>query len=81
MINCRGRNSMKLTVRVIPKAKKRQVSAEAGSNLKVRLLSAPEGGKANEELVETLAAHLKVPRSRIKILSGFSSRVKIVEIK
>jgi hypothetical protein len=46
----------------------------------VRVHAAPEGGKANDEVIELLAAHFGVPRSHIKILRGASSRNKIVDI-
>ncbi|MCQ5362691.1 MAG: DUF167 domain-containing protein [Candidatus Methanomethylicia archaeon] len=40
----------------------------------------PEGGRANIELINKLARHFKVPPSHIKIVSGFKSRRKIIEI-
>jgi uncharacterized protein len=32
-------------------------------------------GKANEVVIKLLAAHLDVPRSRLKLVSGATSRV------
>ncbi len=41
----------------------------------------PEKGKANEEIIKKIAKHFCVPKSAIRIVSGASSRKKIVEIK
>jgi uncharacterized protein (TIGR00251 family) len=46
-----------------------------------RVKSPPVDGKANRELVELIAEHFDVPRSRVTIKSGAGARVKRVEIK
>ncbi|MCD6530800.1 DUF167 domain-containing protein [Candidatus Bathyarchaeota archaeon] len=51
-----------------------------GNHIYVGLRSKPERGKANAELVKKLARHFKVPSSHVKIVSGFKSREKVVEI-
>lgn len=40
----------------------------------------PVDGKANEAVVRVLAEHFKVPKSRVRIIAGHTSREKIVEI-
>ena len=52
-----------------------------GTHIYVGLKSKPEKGRANAELVKKLARHFKVPSSRVKIVSGFKSREKVVEIR
>ena len=47
---------MKLKIRVVPNARKPQVIE--GETLKVKVRAPPEGGRANEEVVELLAKHL-----------------------
>lgn len=42
--------------------------------------SKPEKGKANLDLIKKLAKHFKVSSSQVRIVSGFKSRRKIVEI-
>ncbi|MGA1975538.1 MAG: DUF167 domain-containing protein [Conexivisphaerales archaeon] len=37
-------------------------------------------GRANKRLVEILAKHFKVPKSRIRLVSGARSRDKVIEI-
>lgn len=71
---------MRVSVKVIPNAKKAGVASE-GETLKVKLISPPSDGKANKELLEILSAHYSVPKSRIKIVRGEKSRNKILEIE
>lgn len=47
----------------------------------IGIKSKPEKGKANEELLKKLSKHFKVPISSVRIISGRTSRKKIVEIK
>jgi hypothetical protein len=51
-----------------------------GNNILVGLKSKPKKGEANKELIKKLAEHFDVNSSRIRILSGFKSRNKIIEI-
>ena len=50
------------------------------NEIKISLKSKPELGKANRELIKLLSEHFKISTNKIKILSGFSSRKKIVDI-
>ncbi len=70
---------MKLNVRVIPNAKKRNVTREE-DRLKVRVEAPAVDGKANSAVIETLAKFFSVKRSRIKIVKGEKSREKVIEI-
>ncbi|UCD06011.1 MAG: DUF167 domain-containing protein [candidate division WOR-3 bacterium] len=69
-----------LSVRVIPRSKKNEVSDLGNNRLRVRVISPPERGRANKELVELLARHYRKRRSSITIAKGLTSRDKIVEI-
>lgn len=66
-------------IKVIPRASKRNIIKEWDS-LKIKLVSAPQDGKANKELREFLAKRLKVPKKSIEIISGEHSRDKRVSI-
>ncbi len=46
----------------------------------VGIKSKPERGRANMELIDKLARHFGIPRTNVKIVAGFTSRKKIVEI-
>ena len=47
----------------------------------VRVKARPEKGKANEALIKVLADYFNTPPSLVKIVSGHTSRHKIVEIE
>ena len=51
-----------------------------GQNISICLRSKPVRGKANKELVETLADYFGLPDDRVHIISGLKSTKKLVEI-
>jgi uncharacterized protein (TIGR00251 family) len=73
-------------VRLTPKAARDaiegwQQGADGLKYLKARVSAAPHDGKANEALVELLARSLGVAKSKVKIVSGASARIKRVEVQ
>jgi uncharacterized protein YggU (UPF0235/DUF167 family) len=48
--------------------------------LRVRLQAPPVDGAANEALIAFLADELGVPRRHLRIVSGFGSRNKVLEV-
>lgn len=48
--------------------------------IKVDIAAVPEKGKANKELIKLLANEFKVDKDKIKIISGKSSKLKLVKI-
>ena len=51
-----------------------------GDTITVGIRSKPERGRANRELVDKLAKYFGIPASNVRIVAGFTSRKKIVEI-
>ena len=49
--------------------------------LKIGVLSVPENGKANKELIDFLAKEFRLAKSDIKIISGEVDRYKKVLVK
>ena len=77
---------MKISIKVIPNAKQNEIAEDwfddAGARiLKIRVNQPPEDGKANKAAIELLAKYLKVKKSAVSIISGETSRNKIVEIQ
>jgi uncharacterized protein (TIGR00251 family) len=70
---------MNIDVRVIPNARKRAIT-RVGSQLKVKLVSLPRDGKANEELIEYLAGIFGVKKSSVRIVRGEKERNKVISI-
>lgn len=52
------------------------VDADGVEYIKAGVLSAPEKGKANKELLSWLAKSLKLPKSALRLLSGETSHYK-----
>ena len=52
----------------------------SGNEISISIKSPPERGKANRELVKKLATHFSVGEDRIRIVSGLTSRKKLVEV-
>jgi uncharacterized protein (TIGR00251 family) len=71
---------MLLRVRVIPRSKKNEVIDMGNNRVKVNVISPPVDGRANRELIESLAQHYKKKKSSITIKKGTTSRNKLVEI-
>jgi hypothetical protein len=51
-----------------------------GDQIIVGIKSPPEKGRANLELIEKIARHFGVTKSSVRIVSGKTSKKKIVEV-
>jgi uncharacterized protein len=71
----------RLTVRVHPRAKRSAIAGRMGDAWKLSLAAPPVDGKANDECVRFFAELAGVPRSRVRIVTGLTSRTKVVEIE
>ena len=72
--------STRLQVRVAPGASRPGIVSRHGAAWKLRVVAAPEAGKANDEVVRLLAETLGLPARDIEIVAGHSSRDKLVEL-
>ncbi len=57
-----------------------EVLANGRSVVKIRVRAIAEGGEANRAVTELLAKVLGVPKSRVRVLSGVTSRLKQVAV-
>ncbi len=70
---------MKITVKLHPNSSQEKiVEIEKDKSYEVWIKEKPIDGKANEELVKFLKKHFK---KSVEIVSGFNSRIKIVDIE
>jgi uncharacterized protein (TIGR00251 family) len=67
-------------VKVQPRSRRNTIVGELGDALKIALTAPPVDGKANEACVEFFADALRVARSSISIVSGQTSRNKVVRV-
>ena len=70
--------STRLKLRVSPGARRPGFAGRHGDAWKIRVAEPPEDGRANEAALRLLAATLEIPRARLALVSGHSSRDKIV---
>lgn len=73
--------SFLLRVRAVPNAKKTQFAGTLGEAVKIKVQAVPEGGRANAELSAFLAETLSLPKRRVSVVSGETSRDKILKIE
>jgi len=73
-----GEATTRLKLRVSPGARRPGIGGRHGDAWKVRVSAPPEGGRANEAVLDLLADALDVSRGRLALVSGHSSRDKVV---
>jgi uncharacterized protein (TIGR00251 family) len=74
-------DAVRFSVRLQPRASKKEIAGLQGVSLKVRVTALPVDGLANEALIDSLSAALTSPRRNVCIVSGLSSRTKVVEVR
>ena len=72
---------MRITVRVKPGSKLKKVRQLAPNEYEIAVIERPEKGRATDAARRALAETLDVPPSRVSLVMGQASRVKVFEIK
>jgi len=72
---------MLVRVKAKPRSKKEGVKEITKDYFEVRVNQPPEKGRANERIAELLAEYFKVPKSRVKLVKGETSKEKVFEIE
>jgi uncharacterized protein len=75
-----ARGTVSFAVRVQPRASRDEIAGVIEGAMKIRLCAPAVENRANEALIEFLAAVLKTPKSAVRIRSGEQSRMKRVEV-
>ena len=82
MIQCSEDNrGLTFAVRIVPRASRSEFAGEQSGALRVRVAAAPIEGAANQELIKLLAKSFKLPRNAVQIISGSTSKNKIVRVQ
>jgi hypothetical protein len=77
-----GTSKARITVQLQPRASRDKVLGWNEQDvLRVRVKAAPVEGAANAALVQLLAKSLGVPKRNVTLVSGTTSRIKIVEVE
>jgi uncharacterized protein (TIGR00251 family) len=74
-----------IALRVTPRGGRDEIDgietlANGRTVVKVRVRAIAEGGEANRAVMELLAKSLGVPKAKVKVLSGATSRLKQVAV-
>ncbi|MDI1250209.1 MAG: DUF167 domain-containing protein [Lacunisphaera sp.] len=72
--------SCTLELKTIPNAPRDQVAGWLGDALKVKVHAPALDGRANEALLEFLAAELRLPKRAVTLIRGDKSRHKVVRL-
>ncbi len=79
-----GEGGVRLRVRLTPRSARSGIDGVTptadGAALKARVRAVPEDGKANAALEALIADWLGLARSTVAVVSGHTSRVKIISI-
>lgn len=70
-----------LSLYIQPGASRSEVTGLHGDRLKVKIKAPPRDGEANKALIEFFADLLKIPKSKIELIQGESSRQKILLVE
>jgi uncharacterized protein (TIGR00251 family) len=73
-------NGITFSVRVQPRASRSEIVGEIDGSLKIRIAAPPVDGEANAECVRFLARHFGVSKNNVEIISGLSSKNKVIRI-
>jgi len=74
------REGLLLSIRVQPRASRAEISGLHDESLKIKVVSPPLEGRANQECVELLSKLFGISKSNIKVVAGEKSRHKKVLI-
>lgn len=69
-----------LTVRLQPRARREAIIGERDGVLQIAVSAPPLDGQANEALCRLIAKRARIARSRVHVVKGRRSRVKVVRI-
>ncbi|MCX6764993.1 MAG: DUF167 domain-containing protein [Candidatus Nealsonbacteria bacterium] len=71
---------MKIFIKAKPNSKVEKIEKMSDNVFIVWVREPAEDGKANKAIIEALAEYFKVSKSSVNIVSGHTSKTKIVEI-
>jgi len=72
--------STRIELHVIPKAKRTAVAGMHDGRIKLEIAAPPVDGKANLEVMRFLSKTLKLKKADVRLVSGLTSRQKVVEL-
>jgi hypothetical protein len=73
--------TQRLAIKVIPNARVASFAQLADGSWAARVTAPAVDGKANEALIALIASHFKVPKRRVTLVRGATSRRKVIDVE
>ena len=72
---------MKILVKAHPNARKNQIKQVSSNEFEIYTTATPENNKANETIIQLLAKHFRIGKTKITLTTGGKSKNKVFEIE
>jgi uncharacterized protein len=69
-----------LSVKLQPRASRNEIGEALGNELRIKVTAPPVDAAANEALIRLLAEQLDLPRGKIELVRGHTSRHKTIKL-
>ena len=73
-------DSVHIAVKALPGASKTEFAGVKDGRLRVRVAAAPDGGRANAEMISFVAKALGCPKREVVLVNGEKSRLKTLAL-
>ena len=73
-------SDVRIPIRLTPRADRDAIDGVGDGVLRARVSAPPVDGAANSALIRLIASELKVPKGSVRIVSGESSRSKVIAV-
>jgi len=73
-------NDIVIKVKIVPGSSKNKIVGVHNNAIKITITGPPVEGKANKKCIAYLAKYFDVAKSKIKIISGQTSKNKLIKI-
>ena len=73
-------NDIIIKVKIVPGSSKNKIIGVFNDSLKITITAPPVEGKANKKCIAYLAKYFNVAKSKIEIISGQTSKNKLIKI-
>ena len=73
-------SEVRIPIRLTPRADRDAIDGVGDGVLRARVSAPPVDGAANTALIRLIASELKVPKGSVRIVSGESSRSKVISV-
>ncbi len=71
----------RITIKVIPRSSLNSIELLPDGTYKLKITAAPVDGEANKKVIDYLSEQWGVPKSKITMIKGKTSKTKIIDIE